>query len=144
MQPDTQCHKFKKNYKFIFIYYSLCFRPTSFIVFEFKYPWSFTIYREFHTFFYIWREDWMCLMSDNFMPFYWIRVGFSLKIIVLIGDHCYTNFNINIQILNVGAEFERCLWLHVMSPALHVKFSKQCACLSYVSCQIFFISLWTK
>ena len=51
----------------------------------------------------------MCLISDNFMPFYWIRIGFSLEIIVLIGDHCHTTFNINIQILNVGAEFERCL-----------------------------------
>ena len=102
MQPDTQCHKFKKNYKFIFIYYSLCFRPTSFIVFEFKYPWSFTIYREFHTFFYIWREYWVCLISDNFMP----------------------NFNINIQILNFGAEFERCLWLHTVNPKRDVTSTK--------------------
>ena len=43
------------------------------------------------------------------MLFYWIWVGLSLKIIVLIGEHCYTNFNINIQILNFGAEFDSCL-----------------------------------
>ena len=69
----------------------------------------------------------MSFISDNFMPFYWIWVGFSLKIIVLIREHCYTNVNINIQILNFGAEFERCF--------------KQCAFLSYVSFEVFYISL---
>ena len=39
-----------KNYKFSFMY-SLCFLPISFIVFEFKYPQTLTIYGEFHTFF---------------------------------------------------------------------------------------------
>ena len=47
------------------------------------------------------------LISHNFVPFYWIQVGFSLKSIVLITEHFYALCEIDFQILNFGAKFER-------------------------------------
>ena len=51
----------------------------------------------------------MSLTSHNLMTFYPIWVGFSLKIIILIGEHCYTDFNVKNKILNFGAKFKLCL-----------------------------------
>ena len=45
--------------------------------------------------------------ADNFAPFYWILVGFSLESIVLNTEHSYTVCEINFQILNFDAKFER-------------------------------------
>ena len=36
-------------------------------------------------------------ISHNLMAFHPIWVGFSLKIIILIGEHCYTDFNVKNQ-----------------------------------------------
>ena len=45
-------------------------------------------------FFYIWpREIWMSLIRHDLIAFYKICVGFSLKIITLIGEHCCTDYN---------------------------------------------------
>ena len=49
------------------------------------------------------------------MAFYPIWVGFSLKTLILIGEHCYTDFNAKNKILNFGAKFKRCLWRHTVS-----------------------------
>ena len=49
------------------------------------------------------------------MTFYPIWVGFSLKIIILIGEHCYTDFNVKNKILNFGAKFKLCLWRHTVN-----------------------------
>ena len=55
------------------------------------------------------------LISHNFVPFYWIQVGFSLKSIVLITEHFYTLCEIDFQILNFGAKFEWHLWRHIVN-----------------------------
>ena len=41
----------------------------------------------------------MSLLSHNLVVFYPIWVGFLLKIIVLIGEHCYTDFNVKTKFL---------------------------------------------
>ena len=51
----------------------------------------------------------MSLISHNLKAFYAIWVGFSLKIIILIGEHCYRNFNVKNKILNFDAKFKLCL-----------------------------------
>ena len=71
---------------------------------------------EFHTFLYIWRGIWMSLISPNLMAFYPIIADFLLKIIVLIGEHYYTDFNVKNKILNFGAKSTRCLWRHTAYP----------------------------
>ena len=43
------------------------------------------------------------------MAFYPIIADFLLKIIVLIGEHYYTDFNVKNKILNFGSKFKRCL-----------------------------------
>ena len=43
------------------------------------------------------------------MAFYPIWMGFSLKVIVLIGEHCYTDFNVKNKIFNFDTKFKRCL-----------------------------------
>jgi len=47
------------------------------------------------------------LISHNFVPFYLIQVGFSLKSTVLITEHFYTLCEIDFQIPNFSAKFER-------------------------------------
>ena len=44
------------------------------------------------------------------MAFYLIWVAFSLEIIILIGEHCYTDFKVKNKISNFGAKFKHCLW----------------------------------
>ena len=51
----------------------------------------------------------MSLLSHNLVVFYPIWVGFLLKIIVLIGEHCYTDFNVENKIFNFGTKFKCCL-----------------------------------
>ena len=43
------------------------------------------------------------------MAFYLIWVAFSLEIIILIGEHCYTDFKVKNKISNFGAKFKHCL-----------------------------------
>ena len=51
----------------------------------------------------------MSLISHKLMAFYPIWVGFSLKIIILMGKHSYTDFNVKNKTFNFGAKFKRCL-----------------------------------
>ena len=46
----------------------------------------------------------MSLISHNLMAFYPIWVGFSLKIIIVIGKHGYTDFNVKYKIFNIGTK----------------------------------------
>ena len=56
------------------------------------------------------QGTWEILMSlNNLIVFYPIWVGFSLKIIILIGEHCYKDFNVKNKISNFGAKFKLCL-----------------------------------
>ena len=81
-----------KNYKFIFMYYSLCFLPTLFTVLTLNSTKRWLYMTNSIHFFYISREIRMSLICFSLMAFYLIWVGFSLKIIILIGEHCYADF----------------------------------------------------
>ena len=43
-------------------------------------------------------------------------MDFLRKIIILTGEHYYTDFNVKNKILNFGAKFKRCLWRHTADP----------------------------
>ena len=45
----------------------------------------------------------MSLISYNLMAFYAIWVGFSLKIIILIGEHCYLYNNPSYSRILIGS-----------------------------------------
>ena len=94
-----------KNYKFIFMYYLLCFLPTLFTVLALNSTKRWLYMTNSIHFFYISREIWMPLICYNLMAFYLIWVGFSLKIIILIGEHCYADFCVKNKILNFSAKF---------------------------------------
>ena len=89
------------------------------------------------------------LISHNFVPFYWIQVGFSLKSIVLITEHFYTLCEIDFQILNFGAKFERHLWRHIVNhkcdaTTTECGFPQTMFLPSFASFGILYIPLWTK
>ena len=94
-----------KNYKFIFMYYSLCFLPTLFTVLTLNSTKRWLYMKNSIHFFYSSREIRMSLICFNLMAFYLIWVGFSLKIIILIGEHCYADFFVKNKILNFSAKF---------------------------------------
>ena len=48
----------------------------------------------------------MSLISYNLKAFYPIWVGVSLKIIILIGEHSYTDFNVKNKTFNFGSKFK--------------------------------------
>ena len=107
-----------KNYKFIFMYYSLCFLPTLFTVLTLNSTKRWLYMTNSIHFFYISREIRMSLICFSLMAFYLIWVGFSLKIIILIGEHCYADFCVKNKILNFSAKFF-CLFMtsHCQSQA---------------------------
>ena len=89
------------------------------------------------------------LISHNFVPFYWIQVGFSLKSIVLITEHFYTLCEIDFQILNFGAKFEWHLWSHIVNHKCDATttesgFRQTMFLPSFASFGVLYIPLWTK
>ena len=137
-----------KNYKFIFMYYLLCFLPTLFTVLALNSTKRWLYMTNSIHFFYISREIWMPLICYNLMAFYLIWVGFSLKIIILIGEHCYADFCVKNKILNFSAKFFFCLWRHTVNhrrvnTTIKRLFSQAISMPSFISFEIICMSLWT-
>ena len=78
----------------------------------------------------------MSLISHNLMAFYSIWVGFSLNIIILIGEHSYTDFNVKNKFLILAPSLNVVCDVILSITSIKCGISQTMSMLSFISFEI--------